>query len=82
MKLTELLNEDWYTADDMEELYQKIKKVVKDKDLRERILAAFNGILGDERADDDDMEELFQEIKKIVKDKGLRNKILSIIQKA
>ena len=79
MKLKDLY-EDWTTADDIEALWQGIKKIIKDKDLQSKILKVIKDIPADEIYDDDDMEDMWQGIKKIVPNEEDRKKILKLMQ--
>jgi len=82
MTLSELLNEEWYTADDIEDLWLEIKKVVHDDKDREKIMTVFQSIRADEKWDAEDLDDLYKGIKQVVKKKKLRKKILKLIQKA
>jgi len=80
MKLHELMTEEWYTADDIENFYQQSTKIVSDKETQKAILKVINSIGADERYDADDMEDVWKGIKKVVSDKDQRDQILKLIQ--
>lgn len=65
MKLHELLNETML-ADDIEEMFQTITRIVPDRNKQRKILKIIQGIPADNRYDDDDVEEMYLQIEQIV----------------